>query len=221
MSDLAKLRRFGAILTPGSVIRSVMDEILPLTAKVSSWTQIPTSGNVVVRYNTATGRPAQYDVKYQQGNIGNLVHEMIHVAVNEAYGQDFVNYPNRNAQNVPAPQYTPQGYRQNEFERQTAYMNPALNARMTSNLMSIKGWANASQELSPEQRTQIASACDYGVLWPHREHDTVMTQILVWLIEWGYPVANAPAARKPVVNALFEEVEKIVRQAYLSRRAGA
>jgi hypothetical protein len=50
-------------------------------------------------------------------------------------------------------------------------------------------------------------------MWPSKEYDTVITHVFVWLYEWGFPIANTTPGKKPVVNALYEEVEKAVRGA--------
>lgn len=218
MSDLEKMRRLASVVAPTSALHSVLNEVSRAAVKVNGWHVVPTSGNAVCTYDTKTDEPRSYIVRYQSGNIGNLVHELIHVAVNESYRQDFVNFPARNA-DPPAPTYDAIGHRTNEFERQSAFMraNGGAMARITATLQSLTGWANASMELSAQQRSDIAAKFGYGMQWPHKEYDTVITQVLVWLFEWGFPVKGS-SRQKPVVNALHEELEKVVRAAWQSRQ---
>lgn len=220
MTDLMKLKRFESVTKPGTVLKKVLQEVNALIPKVSAWNLVPGGGSAVCRYDVNTGLPASYTVNYQQGNMGNLVHELIHVAVNESYGQDFVNFYNPGA--APAARrYDVNGYCLNEFDRQTAYMGGAGGnsiAKIGASLQGLSAWANASTELKSSQRTDIVTKLGYGQQWPHKEYDTVITQVLVWLTEWGYPIAGATRG-KPVVNALYEEVEKAVGRAYADRQS--
>lgn len=218
MSDVGKMTRMAAIVKPGSALQRVLHEVVGVVPKVASWTIVPTSGSAACHYDTATGNALNYDVRYQQGNIGNLVHELIHVCVNESYKQDFINYPNPDA-DVPARTYDDTGRCTNEELRQMKFMNDASNATVSGKLAALTGWANASKELTPQQRLEITSKFGYGMQWPHKEYDTVITQVLVWLHEWGFPTLVAPGSQKPVVNALYEELEKFVMAAYLQRQA--
>jgi len=212
--DIAKLTRLSTALSAGP-LRTTLQQVLPLASKVTKWAAVPTSGFVVCRYAPDTGLPQSYEVTAQTGNLGNLVHELTHVAVNEAYHQDFVNYPNNGAINVPDRTYDELGRCTNEFERQTKFMNDALNQKCAAKLTEFKIWANAC-ELPLDKKSAVTSKLDYGLQWPHKEYDTVINQILVWLFEWGYPI-RGPFKKKPVVNALWEEVEKAVAQANQSR----
>ncbi len=219
MSDIQRLRRMAQVARPNSTLRLVLSEVVALLPKVTSWQIVPTSGSAVCRYDRATGRPVSYEVRYQQGDIGNLVHELIHVAVNEAYGNDFVNYPNRLAQPPPRT-YDAAGHCTNEFQRQTALMSQAGNGAVASSLATLTAWVHAARELSDVQRSAIAAKFNYGQQWPMKEYDTVITQALVWLHEWGFPATVPPGRPKPVVNALYEELDKAVFAAHRARLRG-
>lgn len=219
MTDVAKMNRMMTIARNGSPLKQVLTEVSLIVPRVVSWTIVPTSGSAVCRYNAATGAVVGYEIRYQQGNIGNLVHELIHAAVNEAYGHDFVNYPNAAAA-APARTYDGVGRCTNEFARQTAFMTAAGNARVSGKLQALSSWANAATELTVQQRADITAKFNYGMQWPMKEYDTVITQVLVWLHEWGYPTLLGPGGRKPIVNALYEEVEKAVAEAYRMRLVG-
>ncbi|TMO57389.1 hypothetical protein CWC18_18740 [Pseudoalteromonas aurantia] len=88
--DLAKLHRLNSMVN--GPLKLVINEVLAVTPLVIDWINVQTSGSAVCRYKPDNVR--QYEVRYQFGNIGNLVHELTHVAVNESYNLDFINYPN-------------------------------------------------------------------------------------------------------------------------------
>jgi hypothetical protein len=213
--DVAKLRQLSQIVA--EPLRSVLNEIIPLLPSVVLWIPVDTSGSAVCRYRPNNVR--QYEVRYQIGDIGNLVHEMTHVAVNEAYGLDFVNYPNWHGLNVPARRLDAEGRCINEADRQTRQMSNAMNEQVGATLASLKGWAEASKELSDNQRMEVTNKLVYGMMNPQKESDTVMNQILVWLFEWGFPISGNHA-QKPVVNAFHEELCKAVKSAYQARQDG-
>jgi hypothetical protein len=215
--DLAKLRRMASVAAPG-VLKDVFDEVVMVLPLVDSWTPVPTSGSAVCRY---TPQGHKYDVRYQIGNLGNLVHELVHVAVNEAYGLDFLNYANPQARNVPDRDISEKGYCKNEEARQTKEMDQAKNQQNLQKLTDLIAWAEKSMELKPEQRDEVVKKLKYGQMSPQKEYDTVITHVLVWLFEWGYPIANTAPGKKPVVNALYEEVEKAVRAALDEREKEA
>jgi hypothetical protein len=218
-AELAKLARIASIVS-SAPFRTMLQEVCPLAQKVGNWASVSTSGFVICRYNTVTNDPLSYDVTAQSGNMGKLVHELTHVAVNEAYKHDFVNYPHRTAQNVPPRTYDPQGRCTNEFDRQTKYMDDTSNSKLSGILLQLTSRANAS-ELPLDKKTAVTSKLNYGMQWPLKEYDTVINQVLVWLYEWGYPIKSDKKFKKePVVNTLFEEVERAVDQANQLRLAG-
>ncbi|VAW67752.1 hypothetical protein MNBD_GAMMA08-1766 [hydrothermal vent metagenome] len=215
--DLAKLARLRMVLS-NCALKDVLAEIAPLANQVVSWIPVNTSGSAVCRYNAANGS-RQYEVRYQVGDLGNLVHELTHVSVNESYDLDFINYPNTMAQNVPDRIYDGLGRCTNEGLRQTKQMNHAMNAQVGAMLKNINSWAVAANELSASQKKQITTKLLYGMMNPQKECDTVLNQILVWMYEWGYPM-RGHMVRKPVVNALYEELEKAAAKLYKQRAAG-
>lgn len=221
MPPIDGITKMARIVPPNSALGLVLREVLGVSAKVTTWTEVPTSGSAACRYDPVSRRPQSYEVRYQRGNVGNIVHELIHVAVNEAYGLDFINYPNPNpARTPPRRQFDAMGRCTNEEARQGSLMSNGENTAVDAKLRSLSTWASASAELTMERRNEIVAKLSYGLMWPHKEYDTVITQVLVWLHEWGYPIAGAPAHAKPVVNALYEEVEKAVLAAYRRRQAG-
>jgi len=214
--DLAKLNQTAQVLASGT-LRNIVNEVQAVTPLVVAWTPVNTSGSAVCRYNENTGG-RQYEVRYQIGDIGNLVHELTHVAVNESYGLDFVNYPNAHAKDVPARDLDAHGRCKNEESRQTKQMAPARNNKNIQTLQTLQLWASKATELKPDQRKQVGDKLTYGMMNPQKEYDTVINQVLVWLFEWGYPIKGASPTKKPVVNALYEEIEKAAKTAYEERQ---
>ena len=217
--DLSKIERLGDMVA-SPALRAVLKEVHPLAQLVVLWQNVPTSGSAVCRYNIGAGTRS-YEIRYQYGDIGNLVHELTHVAVNEAYELDFINYssPNWNSPTLPARQYDTVGHCTNEDARQTRLMDGGWNSKVSAEAQNILMWTNASG-LPSDLKNKIAQKVQfYTCVMPHKEFDTVINQILVWLFEWGYPIINY-RGKKPVANALFEEVERSVNRAYQRRRAG-
>lgn len=185
MADQATLQTMSQKATLGMPLQMVLAEVVALYPKILTWTTVPTSGSAVCHYDK-DGKATGYDIRYQIGNMGNMVHELIHVAVNEAYGLDFVNYANPAAK-PPDRTYDSVGRCTNEDVRQTKSMSDAGNKTAGDSLAALSRWANAAMELTLQQRTDIVAKFGYGQQWPMKEYDTVITQVLVWLHEWKYP----------------------------------
>jgi hypothetical protein len=211
-----KLQRLSNVVS-SVPLRNVLRELSPLVPLVADSANIP-GGGWAIRLVT---QGHTYQVRHQFGNVGNLIHELTHIAVNEAYGMDFVNF---HIDNLPVdlPAYggaMPDGYSTIEAARQT-WLKRATSAQSLRNetkCAELIAWAQAS-ELKTEAKTKIVSQLTYGSRAPHLEHDTVMNQVLFWLFDMGYPVRGF--SKKPIGNALFEEVEKEVDRCYRLRQAG-
>ena len=215
-TDLAKMTRLGSVISSIG-LNAVLEEVNSVIPKVTKWTQVPTSVSAGCFYAPTGDRT--YEVRYQFGDMGNLVHELTHIAVNEAYGLDFINYPNEGATNVPPRQLIAGGICVNEAARQDALRIPAKELQLSAELLGLSTWVNMS-DLSDIQKKQINDKLTYGATWASKENDTVLNQILVWLFEWGLPRKIGKGERKPIVNALYEEVERAALRAYRSRRFG-
>src|SRR5579862_1937551 len=127
LDDLAQLRAYIDRVTT-LPFRAMLQEVYDKSALVDEWAIVATSGSAVCRYTTVLGKEVRkYTVRYQSGNIGNLVHELTHVSVNESYLLDFINYPNKNAVGVPPRVLSPKGFCTNEEERQIKEMNTSMN----------------------------------------------------------------------------------------------
>lgn len=167
-------------------LRRVLAEISVMKEKVLTWEGGAGHKNTDCKYDPTTHNVVGYIVRAESGNLGNLVHELTHVAVNESFGMDFVNYPNPNAQNVPVRQYYESGLPKNEFDRQTKYMDNDQNQLRIRVLDDLIAKANAARACLGDHRwKQLVGQFNYGRPKPHLEFDTVINQTFVWLHEWA------------------------------------
>ena len=217
-ADSAQLRNVAA--GARMPLRQIIQEVLAVVPRVRAFTNNPGHKYCTVYYDQVTKQPTHYTINYEDGDLGNLVHELTHVRCNEVYALDSLNYvsPNRNATDLPDRVLLADGRCQNEQERHHKLRDPAKDVLLATQAQQISAWANAANELSAEQKQKIVNQIMYLSGKPFMEFDTVMNQILVWLHEWGWPQAYTGA--KPVANALYEEVEKIVAYQYRRRQLG-
>ena len=201
-------------------LRQIIQEVLAVVPRVISFTNNAGHKYCTVYYDQVTKQPTHYTINYEDGDLGNLVHELTHVRCNEVYGLDSLNYvsPSRNAPDLPDRVLLADGRCQNEQERHHKLRDPAKDVLLATQAQQISAWANAANELSPEQKQKIVNQIMYLSGKPFMEFDTVMNQILVWLHEWGWP--QTYTGLKPVANALYEEVEKIVSYQHRRRQLG-
>lgn len=213
--DLASLDRMRVNAEEGP-LKWMLENILPMKDRVSNWTPVPASGFAVCFYNP-DGTPKEYQVNFQTGNLGNIIHELTHVAVNEAYNLSFINHPVAPVPaDVPAPEYDPRGRCTNEEDRQAKLGRVVPINEIHDKLKHLEQWTNVAGELKEPQKKDIRDKLAYARMWPAREFDCVVNQILIWLHEWGVPVVKRSATvsrtdnLKPFATALLQETEKIV-----------
>ena len=120
--------------------------------------------------------------------LGHIVHELTHVAVDRAYRQDFVNFPLAGSPaDLPGREVGAGGTCSNEELRQLKWMN-AGGAQLEESVQRLKSMsqlASVSTALSQDQRTAVTGQLQYGMGKPHIEQDTVINQVLYWLVDWG------------------------------------
>ena len=216
-ADMAKLNRLATVAKPNSPLKSIIAESLEMVKKVNVWSNVATSGTAICSYDTATGKPRTYELRYQFGDTGNLVHELTHIAVNEAFNQDFVNYKSA-AGKPPAPEYDKAGRRTNQADRQGKWMNDAGNSTMSLELNTLLGLATGAG-MPPQQMMKVVEKLRYGLTSPHLEHDTVLNQIMIWMFEWGYPALVAPGSTAPGANNFYAALEKAAQAAHARRNS--
>lgn len=173
-----------------------------------------TSGSAVRKYKNKVF--STYDIKYQisQGDererIGNLVHELTHACVQEAFDADFFNYstPQSELGNVPDTEFHEGGtYLSNEEARQTSRLHMDYLQVIIKRLQKLKKLAKISEHLRKDYHETVTTKIDYGIMNPQKEYDTVINQILVWTHYWNIRGGN-----------FMRELVKIVKENYKSRR---
>jgi hypothetical protein len=231
--DLAAIQQLAGQLGPGDLLTKVLTEVLAVRPKITSY--IDAAGGqafATTYYTPATHAVSHYTVTYNPGNLGNLVHEMTHVLVNETFRRDMTNYASP-GNNPPAPVYNPNNTRQNEAERQTKWMDAGMNTNAISDLQTLMGLCallrsavsvttapNAT--ITPEQIRKVEGQLMYAAPKPNIEHHTVLNQILVWLQEWGVrgrAKAVVPGQKPTAIKGFVDALERSVQRAADARAA--
>ncbi|BCJ56866.1 hypothetical protein [Micromonospora endophytica] len=166
-------------------VRALLDELIPHLQRVSTWTPAPgTGGGHTRNLGPAPTGGSQYEISYASGGrdserIAVLVHELTHVAVNEAYDSDMLNYP---VAPLPAGSTAAdEGARQDERVRATnqdqinAFQAHAVrNAAELLELLPAAGFgASRMQEVANKLSGHTAQK-------PLHEYDAVLSHLLVW-----------------------------------------
>lgn len=152
-------------------------------------------------------------MRYVAGDIANLVHELTHISVNEAFDQDFVNYLNPAAGvtvPVPARNLGPTGFAANTADRELSWRHGAADKErwLLEMLRRLDSWAD-DPELLPENIRQVKEKLRYGMTNVTKEYDPVINQILVWLHNWGLVQGNV----------FYDKVAAAVFDAHLRRKS--
>ncbi|WP_294765504.1 hypothetical protein [uncultured Rhodoferax sp.] len=201
-----------------STYGKILAEVLGYVDLVDQWTVVPTSGSVAPKIKQGT---TVYEVKYQSGNLANIVHELTHIAVYEGYANNMLNYlPTAKDLAKPAKILTASGYIQNQFDLQA----PDKNAdEPLSATMSIIAALAQGSNMGKAHKDMVKVKTDYAIGQPHIEFDTCINHILAYMVEWGYPKTIGYVKRKVSMshfgsaNALFTKVEAVARERYQLR----
>jgi len=206
VNDLASLDNMENALAPGNALRNVLAEVNALSANIVHHVHQATSGTAISRYDPITNARIGWEIRYQDGNLGNLVHELTHAVTHMQYDTDGITYQSNavaTARTYTAGVATTSGgnlsYCSNEELRQGQFRIVAAEIWMGTNLERLQQWASRfDEELTVGQIALIDEKLLYGRMNILREYDTVINQILVWLHEWNlYPVPVVlPAAMK-------------------------
>ncbi len=247
-ADWNSLRSFASKVEQGSILRQIFDETIALRDRVLIWEHFPqpagTGGSASRLFENRDDGKCRYWVQYSR-EIGTLVHEMTHVAVNERYGRDFVNYESP-GRDLAAPEYSkvPSGllkYRlgdlsakqfghlfvmTNELERQESWYDADCHSKLMSELKKIKKQAKnvtfdeAFVRPNPEGPSV---ALEFNInnrlvdleAVLSTEYDTRINQILVWLYAWKQSDENWDKRKQ----SLYVSVEKAAGNAHERRRS--
>jgi hypothetical protein len=192
LTEVEQLQAYRATTT-NTAVRTRLDELIPLLQQVATW--VPTGatggGNTRNLGPPAGGGPNQYQIEYANGGtqserIAVLVHELTHVAINEAYDSDMLNYP---VAPLPAGSTaTTEGQRQDERIAATnANQLDAFRAHATRNaadLVELLPNAGFSPARMREAAEKLAGHTGQR---PLHEYDAVLTHLLVWADRDGIP----------------------------------
>lgn len=211
-ADLERLAQLRDAAAAASILRLVLDDAVQASALIkreSDWLTTTKTFYATVFYDTQRGRPTSYSVAYQPGNIGNLVHELTHVQVNEAYRRDFINYAAASPGAALPPRiYDSEGRCTNEADRKTAWQHAASNEDVVNELTAMQKAVERVRfqpvAASPgfvDPKKKVTDQLLYGMVSAGWEHHTVLNQILVWMhIDWGL-------AHKPETKAFMDMLE--------------
>ncbi len=227
--DLAKLQELASSPTAAEILGVIHREVLDVANKVTNWKPVEPrkeflnvqTGYVQMFYKEQNeeSEVLRYTVLYVRNNIGNLVHELTHVAVNEAYRSELVNYPKHKRTRVPArfsDETKRGGYSLvNEAQRQESWSDEDKNRTLIDTLKELDTLATKVKAIEESTNISVVSnQLKYGSDQPHKEYDTVINQILVWLHQWGYNKKEEVSAEKN----LYVEVERCALKAYECRK---
>lgn len=223
--DIEQLAQHFKSAPPGSVLRLILGDAIrasDLLPNSQDWTfysppppppDRPVGGSANVSYDRATHKRKRYVVEYTAGNIGNLVHELTHVLVNEAYNRDFVNYTTK-SKAIPGPVYNSDGFRMNQESRQDKWLDVSASLQRAKRVNELETLAlniqfsNRSESVEAFREKLIQKGqFNYARTKAHLEYDTVLNQFLVWMhIDWK--LAQAPEAK-----AFMDSLEKACTEA--------
>ncbi|MFY1701248.1 hypothetical protein ACN28G_05860 [Micromonospora sp. WMMA1923] len=183
--EIQQLQAYHATVRNAQV-RSLLDELIPHLQRVTTWNQTPGRGGGNTRNlgPPPTGGPNQYQINYAAGGtdserIAILVHELTHVAVNEAYHSDMLNYP---VAPLPATSTAT-----TEGQRQTERIGATNRNDLDSFRAQVVGNAATLLELLPQAgftQARMQEAADklsaHTAQNPLHEYDAVLSHLLVW-----------------------------------------
>lgn len=222
VNDMANLLIMEQALPMGNALRNVLAEVRAISAHVLEHVHQATSGTAISRYDPAGAHARRgWVIKYQDGNLGNLVHELTHAVTHQQYETDGVTYLSNNI--AAARTYTAGfpcagqmlAYCDNEELRQMQFRIQAAEDWMTTNTNRLYRWARRFG-LSQVELDRCAERRSYGVINIQREYDTLINHMLVWLYEWGY--YPLPAMPNPPAPSFARYLEAAVAEAYNRRQ---
>ena len=192
LTEVQQLQAYRAT-TANREVRDLLDELIPLLHHVATWT--PTTavggGNTRNLGPAQPGGPNQYRIEYAGGGtaserIAVLVHELTHVAVEESYDSDMLNYPV-----APLPAGSNAA---TEAERQQARIGATDQNQLDAFRAHATGNAAELLELLPQagfvparMREAADKLASHTAQNPLHEYDAVLSHLLVWADRDGIP----------------------------------
>jgi len=203
------------------VLSQILDEVYQRgsaglgTGQIKS---VPAMAHAARRADDQSGQMTGQDVNYigkepiTRKRVANLVHELTHTNVQDAFGGDYVNYsdaPDAKRGALPGA-VVGKGRIQNEGPRQDARRNDAADMAIVARLRRLHGLAQADKHLPPSGLAEVLNQLDYGMKSPHLEYDTVVNQMLVWCHFWNVSGESA----------FLTELQQVATEALAERQAG-
>jgi hypothetical protein len=214
--------------TDSGVLRNCIAELMIAHDKVTTWERTTGAPNTnrdfnkdgeLIGYTLAYNdeEPDEFsgfDVKYQR--IGKFAHELVHVACNESYDKDFVNYHNDSGADIPAPTFKKIGktYRmENEGERQEARKVKSADKKLTKLGKDLTKLARKTSSLTDAQKNEVdQKLAQYQARSPHVEGEAPLVQVLIWCHYWQ--------SKDLMKSKFYKALEKACKGAYDRRQKG-
>jgi hypothetical protein len=194
--DLQIVRDYQAATTHDPDVRALLDELVSHLDKVTQITQNRGSSGG----HTRDRGDHQYQISYSfpengdsRDRIAVLVHELTHVAVNEAYGSNMLN--------LPVPALSPEETAAIRSSVPAANHEEALqNARIAKGSPAVReGYIDLvvreagtllkdlpRSGLPPEIREKIRDKlANHTTMKPYHEYDAVLAHLLAWSNQYG------------------------------------
>ncbi|GGM52082.1 hypothetical protein GCM10011608_41250 [Micromonospora sonchi] len=171
--------------TTNREVRALLDELIPYLQQVANWTPGPGTGGGHTRNlgPAQAGGPNRYAISYAgdgtaSERIAVLVHELTHVAVNESYDSDMLNYPaplpaNSTATNEAARQTERVG----DIDRDQLNAFQAHAVRSAAVLLELLPGAGFRSARMQEVANKLSGHTAQN---PLHEYDAVLSHLLVW-----------------------------------------
>lgn len=256
------LSTFKLTIPPGAAptLGFIVDEVIRVIPKVEHFTAGANekgqpqgnNGNALSVFRDGPDGEPVYRVNYTAGDIGNLLHELIHVCVDQAYNRDFMGYINGAV--APARVIDASGNCTNIGLRREAVRDLGREATVKGNLDDLKNLArlctfktsdqmvskfkgsddvlvHTKKETADWRKTTVMDKLDYAYATnvspgPSIDYDTVLSQLLVFMYQFGYKtykptrwfgkvVRNSPSKEE----AFLARLEFYAQEAYDDRQA--
>ena len=199
--DIKDLQKTAAKKSTPEALKTVIADAVEASDRVTEYKAVPGGGSAVRLFNRGDMSVEGYIVNCQMNakdkgeRLGNLVHELTHVAVSEKYGRDFLNYEDYGNEGKVAPEkeLTQQpitvhgqefGVLKNEEAVQTALQSKPVNDALLDQLEGLKAKVG-SAGLKKDKQKQVEDKILYDMINVSKEYDTVLNQILLWCQFWG------------------------------------
>jgi len=216
--NIAKLRRLSTILRPGDPLATILNEILAVAPKVEK--TIDAGQAWCVPKYSKTGE-LTYVISYPYDKLHKIVHELTHAVVNEAYRQDFVDYPN-SAANPPPLDLKENGTQkpENSEARRKAFRDEKLELPLASVISALRAAVQSAQLTMPRHIQFINNQLMYAQMGIYVDYDTVLNQLLFYMFDEGYPIKHEKHSKRHPSTALYEQLQQAAMNAYRSREKG-